>query len=231
MNWPANIWRNHLGKLVLLLCVLAYTSDDLASSMFWKSRPPGLPPLVNIQVDRAHPSQSRWVQNAYIQEHPSASQPSIVIGATEDLSSFYLGFPLMHTEQIDLTYSQNRFTQETYRPDEPHAMTADAEALHQVFSQIEPLSSWLPTVESADTLINDGRMRRSSFIWINFIGLSIRTISLLLATAFFVLLFKRDKVEAKRYKRKQHGKCTECGYQLDLNLEQCPECGTNQIKH
>lgn len=228
MRWRTNIWHNHLGKVVLLLCVLAYTCSYIAGSLYSRLSPTSLPSHVSIQVDRANPPQSKWTQNAYIKDEPSASKPSLEIIFAEKLGSSYLGFPLVHTQLVELKYGENRFTQETFRSDDPALIQSDAEALHVVFTQIDPRSSWLPTVESASVLLTDGQMQHSSFIWISFFGLCIRVISVILACVFFVVLFRRDAREVKSDTWKRQGRCVACGYKLDPALDRCSECGRNR---
>lgn len=230
MRWLSNIWRNHIGKVILALFVLAFTCDDIASRLYWSMKPPSLPPLINIQVDRDRPLQSTWVLNAYIQQQPSTKNPSIEISTTEDASNSYFGFPLLHIEQFEITYGQNRLTEETYRPDTPSLIQTDAEAIHFVFSQIDSLSSWLPTEESASVFITDGRMRRTSFMWVSFVGLCVRVVSLGLGIGLLVVLFRRDSREVKSYKWRKQGRCVECGYQLDSTLDECSECGTKRVR-
>ncbi|MBO6738292.1 MAG: hypothetical protein JJ916_00355 [Phycisphaerales bacterium] len=185
---------------------------------------------MSIQVDRANPTQSKWAENAYIQDEPSASKPTLEIVFDEKLGPSYLGFPMVHTQLVELKYGENRFTQETFRSDDPALIQSDAEALHIVITQIDPRSYWLPTVESASTLLTDGQMQRSSFIWISLFGLCIRVISMILALAFFVVLFKRDVHEVKSDAWKRQGRCVACGYKLDPTLDRCSECGEIRAK-
>lgn len=73
-------------------------------------------------------------------------------------------------------------------------------------------------------------MRRSSFIWVNCIGLCVRVISLLFAIVLFVVLFRRDSREVRSYKWRKQGRCVACGYKLDPGLDQCSECGMQRVK-
>lgn len=65
--------------------------------MYTMNKPQSLPPLVHMQVDRAQPSSSVWVLNAYVQQLPTESKPCIEITYIENESARYMGFPLFRS--------------------------------------------------------------------------------------------------------------------------------------
>lgn len=221
------VWNKHLGKLAILLLLIAYFSKSLTTTTRHALRGPFVQRITHIKFDREHVQASTWSFTGDDLGANSKRRPIVQIYNHLSYSGYVLRFPIYSTEALSCHYSGNE-TGESQQPKDQLTAAQDAEKVLDVLNEIETTPDWARNQESITTLLLSGAIKRTQIEWLSLAGLSIRAVTLLSAVAFLWIVFRRELMANRRVRWRESRCCAHCGYRVQSEYGICPECGVNQ---
>ncbi|MCR9075141.1 MAG: hypothetical protein NXI07_03800 [bacterium] len=222
------IWVKHLGKIVILLLLIAYFSKSLTTATRHALREPFVQRFTHIKFDRNHMEVSTW---SFLNDLGISSENQPVVQVINHLkySDYYFGFPFYSTEAVSCIYSYDE-SGRSHQPTDRLTAAQDAEQVLIVLNEIAILPDWARTQENITSLLLSGVIERTRIEWLSLIGFSLRIGSFCAAIAFLWILYRRILMTNRSERWREAGCCADCGYRVQSELRTCPECGSIQIE-